>query len=97
MDGYSPKLQAVYPLAVRRQRTGYSDSHRLAVEVMQLPDRHGCADQALGQVELAMRTIAGLIGRRTTTCIPPGFVSILLYFYRLERICEGVSGERCFG
>ena len=97
MDGYSPELQVVYSLAVQRQRIGYSDSRRLAVVVMQLPDRHGCADQALGQVELAMRTIADLIGRRTTTCIPPGFVSILLFFYGLERTCEEVSGERCFG
>jgi hypothetical protein len=31
MDGYSPKLQEVYSLAVPRQRTGYSDSHLLAV------------------------------------------------------------------
>ena len=96
MDGYSPKLQEVYPLAVPRQRTGYSDSHLLAVEVVQLPDRHGSADQTLGQVELAKRTSTGLIGRRTTKRIPPGFVSILLLFYRLARTCKGVTQEKCF-
>ena len=96
MDGYPPKLQEVYPLAVPRQRTGYSDSHLLAVEVVQLPDRHGRADQALGQVELANRTSTGLIGRRTTKRIPPGFVTILLLFYRLARTCKGVSQEKCF-
>ena len=97
MDGYSPKLQEVYPLAVPRQRTGYSDSHLLHVEVVQLPDRHGRADQTLGQVELAKRTSIGLIGSRPTKCIPPGFVSFLLLFYRLARTCSGVSQERCFG
>jgi hypothetical protein len=35
-DGYSPELQLVYPLAIPRQRTGYSDSHFLDVEVVQL-------------------------------------------------------------
>jgi hypothetical protein len=44
MDGYSPELQLVYRLAVRRQRIGYSDSHLLDVEVVQLPDQHGRAD-----------------------------------------------------
>jgi hypothetical protein len=88
MDGYSPKLQEVYPLAVPRQRTGYSDSHLLDVEVVRLPDRHGRADQTLSQVELAKRTSTGLIGRQTTKRIPPGFATILLLFYRLARICE---------
>jgi hypothetical protein len=97
MDGYSPKLKEVYPLAVPRQRTGYSDSHLLAVEVVQLRDRHGRADQELGQVELAKGTTTGLIGRRTTKRIPPGFATILLLFYRLARICVGVSEERCSG
>jgi hypothetical protein len=91
MDGYSPKLQEVYPLVVPRQRTGYSDSHLLEVEVVQLPDRHGRADQRLSQVELAKRTSTGLIGRRPTKCIPQGFVSILLLFYRLARTCNGFS------
>jgi hypothetical protein len=36
MDGYSPELQLVYPLAIPRQRTGYSDSHFLDVEVVRL-------------------------------------------------------------
>jgi hypothetical protein len=88
MDGYSPELQLVYPLAVPRQRTGYSDSHLLAAEVIRLPDRHGHADQELGQVELAKRTTTGLIGRQTTKRIPPGFATILLLFNRLARICE---------
>ena len=60
MDGYSPKLQEVYPLAVWRQQTGYSDSHCIAVEVVQLSDRHSRADQALGQVELAKGTTLAL-------------------------------------
>ena len=42
-----PKLHEVYSLAVPRQRTGYSDSEPIAVEVVQLRDRHGRADQAL--------------------------------------------------
>jgi hypothetical protein len=97
MDGYSPKLQVVYPLAVPRQRTSYSDLHLLDVEVVQLPDRHGRADQTLGQVELAKRTSTGFIGRRTTKRIPPRFVSILLLFYMLARICNGVYQKRCIG
>ena len=97
MDGYSPKLQVVYPLAVTRQRTGYSDSHLLDVEVVQLLDRRGRADQTLGQVELVKRISTGLIGRRLTKCIPPGFVSPLLLFYRLARTSSRVSQERCFG
>jgi hypothetical protein len=96
MDGYSPKLQEVYPLAVPRQRTGYSDSHLLDVEVVQLPDRHGRADQTLGQVELAKRTSTGLIGRRPTKCIPPGIVSILLLFYRLARTCNWSLSRKMF-
>jgi hypothetical protein len=42
-----PKLQEVYSLEVPRQRTGYSDSESFAVEVVQLRDRHGRAEQAL--------------------------------------------------
>ena len=81
MDGYSPKLQEVYPLAVPRQRTGYSDSHLLDVE---------------GQVELAKRTSTGLIGRRPRKCIPPGIVSILLLFYRLARTCNWSLSRKVF-
>ena len=88
MDGYSPKLQEVYPLAVPRQRTGYSDSHHLAAEVIRLPDQHGHADRELGQVELAKRATTGLIGRQTTKRSPPGFATILLLFYRVARIRE---------
>jgi len=97
-DGWLlPKLQEVYPLAVPRQRTGYSDSHLLDVEVVQLPDRHGRADQTLGQVELAKRTSTGLIGRRPTKCIPPGsIVSILLLFYRLARTCNWSLSRKVF-
>jgi hypothetical protein len=94
MDGYSPILQEVYPLAVPRQRTGCSDSHLLAIEVVQLPVLRGRLDQALGQVELVKRTTTGPMSRQTTKRIPPGFVSILLLFYKLARACKGVSQEK---
>ena len=52
MNGYSPILQEVYPLAVPRQRTDCSDSYLLAIEVVQLPILRGSLDQAFGQVEV---------------------------------------------
>jgi hypothetical protein len=52
-DGWLlPKLQKVYSLAVPRQRTGYSDTHLIALEVVQLLDRRDRADQVFGHLQL---------------------------------------------